>query len=39
MNKTMKTTALVCAALFAVTACSSGGGSGPQANPSTSTPA
>ena len=39
MNKTMKTTALVCAALFAVTACSSGGGGGPQANPSTSTPA
>ncbi|WP_297957095.1 transferrin-binding protein-like solute binding protein [uncultured Neisseria sp.] len=38
MNKTIKTTALVCAALFAVTACSSGGSSGPETNPTPSTP-
>lgn len=33
MNTKIKTTALVCAALFAVTACSSGGESGPDINP------
>ena len=39
MNKTIKTTALVCAALFAVTACSSGGGNGPETKPTPSNPA
>ena len=34
MNTKIKTTALVCAALFAVTACSSNGESGPDINPS-----
>ena len=34
MNTKIKTTALVCAALFAVTACSSSGESGPDINPS-----
>lgn len=33
MNTKIKTTALVCAALFAVTACSSNGESGPDINP------
>ena len=33
MNTKIKTTALVCAALFAVTACSSSGESGPDINP------